>query len=594
MGKRNHKAKRTLSSMPKGLVRRNGGGGRNGVDPGNPFEMTAKIKRPKHLVHNRPISKPKSTKHALESLQRRQNTLRSNLKDSKKANTFVDRRIGQFDQEMSQDDKMLARLVKERTRQSHRSSKFRLDDDDNDGDNDNDGLLTHKGKKLDPNKSEVMYSDDEDEHGGNLEAVDTELHFGGSGLSSMGASNPYGNSLATGTDLSQLYGQTRKSELDDLIARRKAMKAVKMEAKETQLDTFEKMDETFGELSHLLKYRKNEKRPLIPPKPTKEDMEMNEWNSDLREMMSKPKRRATDRTKTPEEIAKDDSERLHELETRRLARMNGDFEEDDLSDISLSGDGKKKKKPKRARNPDELDSDDDDENDNQEGVEVKFTADGKRITEKDLDADDSDSDAEEDGDDPCHPLSEGTLVRGNYRSAEQFDGRENWYEGKIIKVHKTDTGGVTYDVEYDDGDTEENVIPKNVRPGEEIQVEEKKVDESKNNEAKLEQLKRKKAKEKARYVKILFICLVISVDTVFLFIFVTRDCVASLLHISYSCLPGCFWAFCSRILVLTKEAPITKNCHIVPSRNYPISVCLPGNHIFLISPTALYSYNVFY
>ena len=492
MGKRNHKAKRALSSLPKGLVRRNGGG-----DPGNPFEMTARFKRPKHIVHNRPVSKPKSTKHALESLQRRQKTLRSNLKDSKKANTFVDRRIGQYDASMSQDDRMLARLVKERTRQSKKSSKYRLDDDD-----DNEGFLTHKGKKLDPNKSEVLYSDDEDEHGGNLEAVDTELHFGGSGLSSMGSSNPYGNSTPNGTDLSQLYGQTRKSELDDMIARRKAMKAEKMEAKETQIDTFEKMDDNFGELSALLRYRKNEKRPLIPPKPTQEDLEMNEWNSELRQMMSKPKKRATDRTKTPEEIAKEESERLHELETRRLARMNGDFEEDDLSDISVVDSGKKKLK-KRQRNPDEL-SDSDDENDNEDDFEVKFTIDGEKI-EKNSDSDDSDSDSDDetDGEDAdYHPLTKGTRIRGNYRAAEQFEGRENWYEGKITKVHESN-GVYTYDVEYDDGDTEEDMIAKNVRPAAEIKKEEKKINESKTKkEANIEQLKRKKARDKARYVLI--------------------------------------------------------------------------------------------
>mmetsp|Transcript_6817 Transcript_6817/g.19698 ORF Transcript_6817/g.19698 Transcript_6817/m.19698 type:complete len:981 (-) Transcript_6817:1779-4721(-) len=488
MGKRNHKAKRALSSLPKGLVRRNGGS-----DPGNPFEMTARFKRPKHEVHNRPVSKPKSTKHALESLQRRQNTLRSNLKHSKKANTFVDRRIGQYDAGMSEEDKMLARLVKERTRQSRRSSKFRLDDDDDD---DNDFFLTHKGKKLDPNKSEALYSDDEDD-GGNLEAVDTELHFGGSG---MKTSNPYGNSMSSGTDLSQLYGQTRKTELDDLIARRKAMKAEKMQAKETQVDTFEKMDDDFGELSVLLKYRKNEKRPLIPPKPTQEDLEMNEWNAELREMMAKPKRRATDRTKIPEEIAKEESERLHELETRRMARMNGDFEEDDFSDISI-GDGKKNKKSKRKQlNPDEL-SDSDDDDDKDKADEVRFRVDGTYIEQ---DADESDSDGgdsdSEDGEDDTevHPLSEGTRVRGHYRAAEQFEGRENWYEGTITKVHESSTGAITYDVEYDDGDTEENMIPKHVRP---VEVEESKKADKKetiNDEAKIEQMKRKLAKEKAR------------------------------------------------------------------------------------------------
>uniref|UniRef100_A0A6U9X837 Nucleolar protein 14 n=1 Tax=Pseudo-nitzschia australis TaxID=44445 RepID=A0A6U9X837_9STRA len=483
MGKRNNKAKRTLSSLPKGLVRRNGG-----KDPGNPFEMTARFKRPKHEVHNRPVSKPKSTKHALESLQRRQNNLRTNLKDSKKANTFVDRRIGQYDKDMSQEDKMLVRLVKERTRRSNRSSKFRLDDNDDD----NDAILTHKGQKIDPNKSEAMYSDDEDD-GGNLEAVDTELHFGGSGMAS---SNPYGNSMATGTDLSQLYGQTRKTELDDLIARRKAMKAEKMQVKETQVDTFEKMDETFGELAGLLKYRKNEKKPFIPAKLTKEDIEMKEWNTEIREMMAKPKRRATDRTKTPEEIAKDEAERLHDLETRRMARMNGDFEEDDFSDISIGEEYKKKKQKRKHRNPDEL-SDSDDSDDDQKGDEVKFTEDGTLIEpdEDESDSDSHDSDDDE-GDNDCHPLSEGDRIRGNYRAAEQFDGRENWYEGKITKVRESNSGAITYDIEYDDGDTEENVIPKNVRPvEEEIQ---KAGEKEIKDDVKIEQMKRKKAKEKAR------------------------------------------------------------------------------------------------
>ena len=175
--------------------------------------------------------------------------------------------------------------------------------------------------------------------------------------------------------------------------------------------------------------------------------------------------------------------------------MNGDFEEDDFSDISVGN--TKKKKKRQQRNPDDLSDSDDDESHG--GEEVKFTADGQKIEansgEKKSDSDDDDSDAE---DEDYHPLSEGTRVRGNYRAAEQFKGRENWYEGKITNVHEYN-GSITYDIEYDDGDTEKNILPKNVRPVEEIQKEEKKIDESKNI-AKLEQLKRKKAKAKARYV----------------------------------------------------------------------------------------------
>eukprot|EP00980_Cylindrotheca_fusiformis_P017079 scaffold5245_cov71-Cylindrotheca_fusiformis.AAC.2 len=78
-----------------------------------------------------------------------------------------------------------------------------------------------------------MYADDEDDYNGNLEAVDTELHFGGSGLSSSSnksattrATNPYGGS--SHAELSEIYGQ-RKTELDDLIARRKLQKAERMQ-----------------------------------------------------------------------------------------------------------------------------------------------------------------------------------------------------------------------------------------------------------------------------------------------------------------------------------------------------------------------------
>lgn len=503
--KRSNRSKRSLGSLPKGLINRKG----VVADPGNPFELTARQKRPKHLVHNRPVSKPKSTQHALESLQRRQTQLRSTMKLSKKANMFVDRRIGQYDPTMSKDDRMLARLVKERTRQSQRVSKFRLNDTDNDGGHEP-LVLTHKGKRLDPNKSEALYSDDEDDFG-NLEAVDTELHFGGSGLSSSKI-DPYGGSSSA--DLSQVYSH-RKTELDDLIARRKVLKAERMQAKETQIEKIEKMDEEFAELSQLLQYRKNEAKPIVTPKPSKEDKEMNDWNKEMKMMMMKPKKKATDRTKTPEEIAKEEAERLHELETRRLARMNGDFEEDDLSDISEDDYGRSKRKRKKGiRNPDEL-SDSDNESEEDDQLEARFTGDGLKYVNKEGKFVDTNSDnAEEDDSDPnspesydksnlentektAQPLSEGTRIRGNYRAAEQFDGHQTWYEGVISRVNVQADGGVTYDVDYDDGDFEENMLPKNVRPIEKTAEERLKMKNAKSEDLELK-IKRNKARDRAR------------------------------------------------------------------------------------------------
>ena len=110
-------------------------------------------------------------------------------------------------------------------------------------------------------------------------------------------------------------------------------------------------------------------------------------------------------------------------------------------------------------------------------------------------SDESDSEGHES--DVNHPLPVGTRVRGNYRAAEQYGGQESWYDGKITSVHEQKDGSVKYDVEYDDGDFEENMIPKNVRPVEKSQEEKEKLKADNEIENELS-LKRKMAKEKAR------------------------------------------------------------------------------------------------
>ena len=62
-------------------------------------------------------------------------------------------------------------------------------------------------------RDHVILSDD-DEEGGNLEAEDTELHFGGAGLgrSGGGVGNPYGPQSSGPADMAEVYSQ-RKTEL---------------------------------------------------------------------------------------------------------------------------------------------------------------------------------------------------------------------------------------------------------------------------------------------------------------------------------------------------------------------------------------------
>ena len=147
--------------------------------------------------------------------------------------------------------------------------------------------------------------------------------------------------------------------------------------------------------------------------------------------------KATDRTKTPEEIAKTRADELHAMESKRLARMAGDFLSDDefsdVSDDEGGGGGRGGKKRKRRvgdmgggkktktkvggrdhSNPEEMDDEDDDDEDGgkEEKRSVRFTADGlmyvdehdnvigKVGEEKEEDDDDDDGeDSEDESDD---------------------------------------------------------------------------------------------------------------------------------------------------------------------------------------------------
>ena len=80
---------------------------------------------------------------------------------------------------------------------------------------------------------------------------------------------------------------------------------------------------------------------------------------------------------------------------------------------------------------------------------------------------------------------------------EQLDMEGIWFDGTIAAVKRDKNGKVTYNVDYDDGDFEDNVDPEHVKVLEKTEEEmEKEVEEKTNKLA--ESQKRQKAQEKAR------------------------------------------------------------------------------------------------
>jgi nucleolar protein 14 len=529
----------------------------------NPFESAraSSAKAPKFHVHNRPLSgrtvpgnQLKGAGSALQrAIENRKNGLKASMEQSKKAGKFVDRRIGESRKaEMTEEERMLARVVRERSRRSKKLDKFSLDDG---GDEGLELKLTHGGRAIDESYTgkveagDVILSDDEDKYGGQLERADTEMHFGGGAFDrekvKQASSNPYGPAGgAQSESLGDRY-RSRREELQDLIMRKKFEKAEKVKSKEMQAETFESLDDNFKELAAMLNFRDKgqERRGYFEARKagtlSQEDKEMDEWDKEMKAYLFDRRVKATDRTKTVEEIAKEEADKLHVLETRRLARMSGDFDNDDFSDISEDEDDKRKKSKKsikRARNPDELDSDDDEEDKNE--LQTKFTADGLVYVDKkgnvvkkfgeDDDADkvnpddtpeesseEEDSDDLGDSDDEASVesndglsegeesdvegkvLEAGAKIKGRYFTDQQVDGKGKWYKGTVRKASEDERGNTRYELEYEDGDIETDVRPENVRrqnkTSEEIESEEAK-------KAKLAKIstRRQKAKQKAR------------------------------------------------------------------------------------------------
>ena len=346
MAKQRYQVKRKASAVPKGIPTKKART-ETGSAYTNPFEnaRASTAKSPKFLVHNRLSSVTSSssqkqdvhTKSALaRAIESRQEGLKEALRQEKKAGVFIDRRIGEgrpgigsmnaHSGIMTPEERMLARVVRERVSRSKRTSKYQLDDT---GDEE---LLTHKGKTLldTNNKGQLaksaaedvlLSSDDELDFHGQLDKVDTDMHFGGGAFDSKRRAqmNPYGPSNGMDTNLGELY-RSRKQDLDDLIAMKKREKLLKMQRKEQQGETpdcrrvfytsvcflvsirltfsfelplvekFEELDEHFDELAHLLQFRDKEadRRQKAEARKhgnlihSEEDLEMDEWDKEMK------------------------------------------------------------------------------------------------------------------------------------------------------------------------------------------------------------------------------------------------------------------------------------------------------------------------
>lgn len=266
----------------------------------NPFEIHVNKEKMRVLGKKQKNDRGLPGVARAKAIEKRKHTLLQEYKVANKSNKFMDRRIGEKNRDMTDEDKVMARFAAVRVKKHNKKSIFNLADDE---------VLTHRGQTLSEiEKFDDPRSDDEDEfeEKGNLDNDFVEdAHFGG------GLFKKTGNEGA----------KTHKELIDQLIAESKKRKAEKQKAKEATLELTEKLDEEWKDLMPLLnKSKKGDEDNEVKPK-------VDDYDKVMRELRFEARGTVSDRLKTEDEVAKEEKEKLEQLEKDRLERMQGFVEE---------------------------------------------------------------------------------------------------------------------------------------------------------------------------------------------------------------------------------------------------------------------------
>uniref|UniRef100_A0A0L0NQA2 Nucleolar complex protein 14 n=1 Tax=Candidozyma auris TaxID=498019 RepID=A0A0L0NQA2_CANAR len=268
-----------------------------------------KINRAKHdytIIQGGKFVKAGSKQHndVAKSKSGLEKALKMNYEADKKlrgrAGGLVDRRFGEKNKNLTEEEKMLERFTRER-QASLKKNMFSLESDD---EYDDDGLaLTHSGKAL-------SFEQDFDE--GDLGVSDKRY-----------------------VDEDSEQPPKKKSKKDvmaEIIAKSKYYKKQRqMEFQKTQ-DEIMDLDDEFGDV--LLEMNKQKAANNAFKQKSQQDIE---YDQKIRELTYDRRAVPADRTKTEEELTAEHEERMKKLEADRLKRMDGLHEDrpadaDDLDD----------------------------------------------------------------------------------------------------------------------------------------------------------------------------------------------------------------------------------------------------------------------
>ena len=296
----------------------------------NPFEQIRTRKKFSILGKKQKGTEKRITQKRASAVEKRRDTLLVEYKQMRKSNAFVDRRFGEGDESLTQEEKALMRFQKQRMKELA-GSKFTLaEEDDYDG---SEFQLTHEGKSLadaldagDAWHGKDADEDEEGEHGTDL--LESYNFGGGAGGDGPGGRDGEGSKF-----------KSKKEIMEEVIAKSKMFKAMKTKQREEDMEETDALDQAWRALSQT-----NAAAALLRPKGSRYETNAaskammsdadKTYDTLARELVFEAKAQAGERTLTKEELADLEQQRLEELEKGRMAReTGGDDLEDDFQDV---------------------------------------------------------------------------------------------------------------------------------------------------------------------------------------------------------------------------------------------------------------------
>ncbi|KAL3306494.1 Nop14-like family protein [Colletotrichum asianum] len=291
----------------------------------NPFDLKHNPRGPKFdVTSNRPPAgaaakgisgRPGVAKSIGE--QRRRETLLVEMQKRNKVGGILDRRFGENDPAMAEEEKMIERFAREKQRSHKKTSLFDLEEAEPLTE------LTHMGQSINLDDSALADDFDEDDLNG-FESDDSDML---AKRMKRARAGELGDEDA-GDDQPERK-KSKKEVMEEVIAKSKAYKYERQVAKDEDEDLRLQLDKELPNLQALLfaggknnTTKSDNSGRLIAGV----DRATFDKDFDLRLKKLVQDRRAApaERTKTDEEKAEEESKRLKELEEKRLKRMNGE------------------------------------------------------------------------------------------------------------------------------------------------------------------------------------------------------------------------------------------------------------------------------